>query len=105
MIKITIFTFVLALIVSTSLVKNSTKELDDKIYSTKENMLFLKDRFKDAKLEYNYLSSSEKLLEHQKMYFENSLNTKSLKKFNTLEIKDNDLIINELKVYGKTNEQ
>ena len=38
-----------------------------------ENISFLEDRLKDTKLEFNYLSSSEKLLEYQKLYFENSL--------------------------------
>ena len=93
------------LIVSTSLIKNSTKDLDDQIYSIRENILFLENRFKDAKLEFDYLSSSEKLLEYQKLYFENSLIKKSLKELKTLEIKDNVLIINELKISGKSNEQ
>ena len=68
-------------------------------------MGFLENRFEDSKLEYNYLSSSEKLLEYQKLYFENSLIKKSLKELKTLKIKDDELIINELKISGKTNEQ
>ena len=64
---------IFTLIISTSLIKNSTKELDEQIYSVKENIIFLNDRFKDSKLEFDYLSSSEKLLEYQKLYFENSL--------------------------------
>ena len=104
MIKFTVFTLILILIVSTSLIKNSTKDLDDQIYSIKENILFLENRFKDSKLEFDYLSSSEKLLEHQKLYFENSLIEKSLKELKTLEIIDNELIINELKISVKINE-
>ena len=104
MIKLVVFTLIFILVVSTTLIKNSTKDLDDKIYSTKENLLFLENRFKDAKLEFDYLSSSEKLLEYQKLYFENSLIKKSLKELKTLEIKDNVLIINELKISGKSNE-
>ena len=104
MIKSIVFTLIFILIVSTSLIKNSTKDLDDQIYSMRENILFLENRFKDAKLEFDYLSSSEKLLEYQKLYFENSLIKKSLKELKTLEIKDNVLIINELKISGKSNE-
>ena len=104
MIKLIVFTLIFILIVSTSLIKNSTKDLDDQIYSIRENILFLENRFKDAKLEFDYLSSSEKLLEYQKLYFENSLIKKSLKELKTLEIKDNVLIINELKISGKSNE-
>ena len=93
------------MIVCTALIKNSTKDLDDKIYTTKENLLFLENRFKDSKLEFDYLSSSEKLLEYQLLYFENSLQKKSLKELNTLKIIDNDLIINELTILDNKNEQ
>ena len=105
MIKFIVFASILSLIVSTTLIKNSTKDLDNKIYSTKENLLFLENRFKDSKLEFDYLSSSEKLLEYQLLYFENSLQKKSLKELNTLEIIDNELIINELTILGNKNEQ
>ena len=104
MTKLGVFVLVLLLIVSTSLIKNSTKDLDDHIYSISENILFLENRFQDSKLEFEYLSSSEKLLEYQKLYFENSLIKKSLKELKTLKIKDNELIVNELKISGKINE-
>jgi len=105
MIKFIVFASILSLIVSTTLIKNSTKDLDDKIYSTKENLLFLENRLKDSKLEFDYLSSSEKLLEYQLLYFENSLQKKSLKELNTLEIIDNELIINKLTISGNKDEQ
>ena len=103
--KLAVFILVLILIVGTSLIKNSTKGLDDHIYSTRENILFLENRFEDSKLEYNYLSSSEKLLEYQKLYFENSLIKKSLKELKTLKFKDDELIINQLKISGIINEK
>ena len=101
MIKSLVFTLILILILSTTLIKNATKNLDDQIYSIKENIIFLENRFQDSKLEFDYLSSSEKLLEFQKLYFENSLIKKSLNELKTLEIVDNELIINELKISGK----
>ena len=105
MTKLIVFTLILILIVSTSLIKNSTKDLDDQIYSIKENILFLENRHEDSKLEFDYLSSSEKLLEYQKLYFENSLIKKSLKELKTLKIIDKELIITELKISGKINEK
>ena len=104
MTKLAVFVLVFLLIISTSLIKNSTKNLDDQIYSMRENILFLENRFEDSKLEFDYLGSSEKLLEYQKLYFEDSLIKKSLKELKTLKIKDNDLIINDLKISGKSNE-
>ena len=104
MTKLLVFVLVLFLIISTSLIKNSTKDLDDQIYSIRENILFLENRFEDSKLEFDYLSSSEKLLEYQRLYFENSLIKKSLKELKTLKIKDNELTINKLKILGKIDE-
>ena len=101
MTKLLIFVIIFILIISTSLIKNSTKELDEQIYSLKENIIFLDDRFKDSKLEFDYLSSSEKLLEYQKLYFENSLLKKSIKDLKTLKIIDNRVIINDLKLSEK----
>ncbi len=103
--KLSVFFLILILIVSTSLIKNSTKDLDDQIYSIKENILFLENRAEDSKLEFDFLSSSEKLLQYQKLYFEKSLIKKSLKELKTLKITDNELIINELKISGKINEK
>ena len=99
--KSLVFSLIIFLIVSTSLIKKSTKDLDDEIYSTQENMLFLDDRLKDTRLEFDYLSSSEKLLEYQKLYFEKSLVKKSLQELKTLKIKDKNIIIDDLKIYGK----
>jgi len=104
MIKSLVFILILALIVSTSLIKNSTRDLDEQIYSIKENILFLEDRFKDSKLEFIYLSSSEKLLEYQKLYFENILIRKSLQEIKTLKIINDQIIVNDLKISGKINE-
>jgi len=71
--KFFVFLLILFLIILTSYTKNSTKKIEDQIYTLNENIRFLKDELKDNKLEQDYLSSSEKLLEYQKLYFENSL--------------------------------
>ena len=101
MIKSMVFALILVLIICTSLIKNSTKDLDEKIYSIKENIIFLEDRFRDSKLEFDYLSSSEKLLEYQKLYFENSLIKRSLQELKTLKIIDNKITVDDLKISGK----
>ena len=89
------------LILSTAIIKNSAKKTEDEIFTLKENLRVLNSEFEKIKLEHDYLSSSEKLLEYQKLYFENSLINKSLKELKTLEIVDNELIINELKISEK----
>ena len=97
MIKSSVFVLILFLVISTSLVKNSTKDVEDQIYSIQENILFLENRFKDSKLEFDYLSSSEKLLEFQKLYFENSLLKKSIQDLNILKFSEDQVTINDLK--------
>ena len=64
---------ILILILITSLVKNSTKEIEDKIFTYNENIRSLKTELGNIVLENNYLSSPEKLIEHQSQYFENDL--------------------------------
>ena len=97
MIKSSVFVLILFLVICTSLIKNSTKDVEDQIYSIQENILFLENRFKDSKLEFDYLSSSEKLLEYQKLYFENSLLKKSIQDLKILKFSEDQAIINELK--------
>ena len=96
-----IFLILLFLVITTSIVKNSTKGVDDEIYVIKENLLFLENTFKDTKLEFDYLSSSEKLLEYQKLFFENSLQKKSLQELKTLEILKSKLRISDLTILDK----
>ena len=81
-----------------SLIKNSTKKIDDEIYSLNENIRFLENRLKDTKLEYDYLSSSEKILKYQKLYFENYLQKKSIDEINIVKILNNQLVVNKLKM-------
>ena len=67
------FLIIFILILSTSLVKNSTKEIEDEIFNLDEDIRSLKVEFSDLMLEYNYLSSPEKLIEFQNQYFEKNL--------------------------------
>ena len=64
---------ILILILFTSLVKNSTKEIEDNIFTIIENIRSPETELGDVMLEYNYLSSPEKLIQHQSQYFENDL--------------------------------
>ena len=100
MTKLLIFGLMLSLIISTSLIKTSTRNLDEQIYSIQENLFFLEDRLKDSKLEFNYLSSSEKLLEYQRLYFENALIKKTLADLKILKVTDNGIITDDLKIIG-----
>ena len=71
--KKTTLIVILILILATSLVKNSTKEIEDTIFMVNENMGPLKSELGDVLLEYNYLSSPDKLTQYQTQYFEKNL--------------------------------
>ena len=71
--KIFSVTIVLFLIFLTTFIKNSTKELDEKIYKSKERISFLKNQQEMLKLEFDYLSSPKKLLRFQNTYFDEEL--------------------------------
>ena len=68
-----VFVIIFALILATSLVKNSTKEIEDKIFMVNENIRPLKSELGDMILEYNYLSSPDRLSQYQTQYFEKNL--------------------------------
>ena len=76
--KFFVVLLVIFLILSTALVKNSTKRIDDEIFVLKENVRSLKKDFENIVLENNYLSSSEKLLEFQDLYFDKELVKKDI---------------------------
>ena len=64
---------IFVLILITSLIKTSTKEIEDQIFIVKENIRPLKSELEDVLLEFNYLSSPEKLVQYQTQYFEKDL--------------------------------
>ena len=75
--------FVLALVIfflvlSTAIIKNTTKQIEDEIFTAKENIRVLKSEFEKVSLEYDYLSSAERLLEYQAQYFEDELIQKNI---------------------------
>ena len=67
------FIAILVLILFTSLVKNSTKEIEDKISVLQGSIRSLNIEFGDVMLEYNFLSSPSKLIQYQTKYFEKNL--------------------------------
>ena len=71
--KYTITSLIVFLILVTALIKNSTKKIEDQIFTKQENLRSLKSDFENIKLEYEYLSSSEKLMEYHDLYFDDEL--------------------------------
>ena len=78
--KFFVISLIIFLIFSTAIIKNSTKRIDDEIFTIKENIRSLKKDFENSKLEYDFLSSAERLLELQNLYFDKELSEKKIEK-------------------------
>jgi len=90
-----VFATILILILATSLVKNSTKEIEDKILTVDQGITSLKSEFGDVLLEYNYLSSPDKLIQYQTQYFEKNLIKIDITKIKKLTEKNNHLKVSD----------
>ena len=95
--------FVLALVIfflvlSTAIIKNTTKQIEDEIFTLKENIRVLKSDFENVSLEHDYLSSAEKLLEYQSQYFQDDLIQKNIKDIKIYNISDDKNKIQNFKI-------
>ena len=95
--KFSVVFLILSLILLTAIIKNSTKRIDDEIFVIKENIRSLKKDFENIKLEYDYLSSTEKLLEFQNLYFDDELVKKDIQEINTINLSSEKLKIEQFK--------
>ena len=97
------FIAILILILATSLVKNSTKAIEDKIFLVNVNIRYLKYELGDALLEYNYLSTPDKLTQYQSQFFEKDLVRIDITKIKKITERNNQIIISDF--LEKTNDE
>ena len=71
--KIIFSILIIVLIFFTSIIKNSTKNIDVEIFDLNEDIRLLNEKYELVMLDHNFLSSPKKLNEYQKKYFENDL--------------------------------
>ncbi len=93
---------IIILVLTTAIIKNTTKKIEDKIFAYKESLRLLKSDLENIQLEYNYLSSAEKLLEYQSLYFEDQLVQKKIEDIKIYNISEN---VNKLEDYKITKEK
>ena len=95
--KFLIISTIFFLIFFTAFIKNSTKRIDDLIFSSEENLRALSKNFENIKLEYDFLSSTERLLQFQNKYFEEELIKKKIQNIKIINRSNNDLNIESLR--------
>ena len=93
---------IIILVLTTAIIKNTTKKIEDKIFAYKESVRLLKSDLENIQLEYDYLSSAEKLLEYQSLYFEDQLIQKKIEDIKIYNVSEN---VNKLEDYKITKEK
>ena len=91
--KIIVASAIFLLIISTALIKNSAKKNEDKIFTLKENLRVLNYELDNLQLENDYLSSPDKLLEYQVLYFDDELIKKDIQTLKKIEINNDKIVI------------
>ena len=99
--KIIFSTIIIILIFLTSIIKNSTKDIDAQIFNIKEDIRLLKEKYELVLLDHNYLSSPKKLNEYQKKYFENELVPTDIKDIKEIDFGKKDISVKELVIINK----
>ena len=94
--KIIFSILIIVLIFFTSIIKNSTKDIDAKIFNINEDIKLLKEKYELVLLDHNYLSSPKKLNEYQKKYFENDLEHIDIRDISEIDFNSKELLIKEL---------
>ena len=95
--KFVILFLILFLILSTAIIKNSTKRFEDEIFVIQENIQILEKEYENMKLEFDYLSSAEKLLDLKNLYFDDSLIKKDIQEIKVINLIQDNIEIGELK--------
>ncbi len=93
--KLILLLAIFLLLFFTTITKNSTKEIEEKIYNTKENINILEEKYEMVLLDFNYLTSPEKLLKYQSTYFENELREIDITNLKKLTLIDNEIQIKQ----------
>tara|TARA_Y100000816_G_C26083466_1_gene571399 strand:- start:713 stop:1018 length:306 start_codon:yes stop_codon:yes gene_type:complete len=94
--KLILFIPIVFLIFATTLTKNSTKRLDKEIFQLKENIRILEDHYELILLDYSILTSPKKLMEYQRIYFDENFVQKKIENLSTIEIINNQIKIDQM---------
>ena len=91
--KIVLSILIIVLIFLTSIIKNSTKNINVKIFNLKEDIRLLNEKYELVLLDHNFLSSPKKLDEYQKRYFENDLIPTDIANIGEINFVNNEILI------------
>jgi len=87
---------IIFLILFTTYIKGTTKKIEREIFNIKEELRVLQNNYDLVLLEYNYLTSPEKLFDYQKKYFEKELVILNIENISSIKLKKKELYINKI---------
>ena len=93
--KIIFSILIISLIFFTTIIKNSTKNIETKIFNLKEEIRLLNEKYELVLLDHNFLSSPKKLIEYQKRYFDNSLVPTDITNIREIDISKNEILLEQ----------
>ena len=94
--RVIIIFSIFSLIILTTFIKNSSKKIEDEIFIKNEVLRGLNIELQNYKLENDYLSSAEKLMEYHISYFDNELIEKKIEQIEILNFSSKKIQIEKL---------
>ena len=88
---------IIFLFLSTALIKNSSKKLENQIYDIRENLSILNNKYDYIFLENNYLGSPQKLIKHKNTIFSENYISLNISNIKILEENNGSIIIKNFK--------
>ncbi len=93
--RLAIFFVIFIFVISTAIVKNSAKKIEEKIYKKKENLAILKSEYDLVILEFDFLNSPHELHKKIEQYFiKDEFYSINISKLKIAEIKNSKIEFN-----------
>ena len=93
--RLAIFFLIFVFVISTAIIKNSSKKIEEKIYKKKENLAILKSEYDLVILEFDFLNSPHEIQKKAEQYFiKDEFSSIDISKLKIVEIKNNKIEFN-----------
>ena len=93
--RLAIFFLIFVFVISTAIIKNSSKKIEEKIYKKKENLAILKNKYDLVILEFDFLNSPDEIQKKVEQYFiKDEFSSIDISKLKIAEIKNNKIEFN-----------
>ena len=93
--RLAIFFLIFVFVISTAIIKNSSKKIEEKIYKKKENLAILKNEYDLVILEFDFLNSPHEIQKKVEQYFiKDEFSSIDISKLKIAEIKNDKIEFN-----------